>query len=77
MSAGEGRRSRTTLIKNKQELLEGRHVIDLTDERLSARRRQDYESTLGALAAIHDPDSGQQSRGVSRWWHRDKGKSQG
>ena len=53
MSTGKVKRHRTTLVKNKQEILEGRRVIDITDERLAARRREDFETTLGHLASIH------------------------
>ena len=53
MSTGKVKRHRTTLVKNKAEILEGRHVIDITDERLAARRREDYETTLGHLSSIH------------------------
>jgi hypothetical protein len=66
MSTEQTRRRRTTLVKNKQEILEGRNVIDLTDERLAARRREDYETTLGQLSSIHQHDE----PGPSGLWHR-------
>jgi hypothetical protein len=67
MSTGTGKRLRTTLVKNKHELLEGRHVIDITDERLAARRREELETTLGQMSSIHRrEDPGQQGG----WWGR-------
>jgi hypothetical protein len=67
MSTGAGKRHRTTLVKNKHEILEGRYVIDITDERLAARRREDFETTLGAMSSIHHrEDPGQQGG----WWGR-------
>jgi hypothetical protein len=75
MSAGTGKRYRTTLVKNKQELLEGRTVIDITDERLAARRREDYETTLGQLSSIHWREEPKERGGASRLWRRLTGSS--
>ena len=74
MSAGTGKRHRTTLVKNKHDILEGRHVIDITDERMAARRREDYETTLGHLSSIHRHEGPPQPGGVSRLWRRVTGR---
>ena len=68
MSTGTGKRHRTTLVKNKQDLIEGNYVIDITDERLAARRREDFETTLGQLSSIHRREDPGQS--ASGWWGR-------
>ena len=75
MSTGAGKRQRTTLVKNKHDLLEGQHVIDITDERMARRRREDYETTLGHLSAIHRHEEPAQSGGLSRLLRRMSGRS--
>jgi hypothetical protein len=67
------KRLRTTALKTKHELLEGRHVIDITDERLAARRREDMERSLGHMSAIHQPEPPPTPGSLTRWWRRATG----
>ena len=74
-SKSKTKRVRTTLVKNKQEIVEGRHVIDITDERLAARRREDYEMTLGHLSSIHRHEGPTEPTGVAGLLRRMTGRS--
>jgi hypothetical protein len=66
MTARVQRRRKTTLAATKAELLEGRHVIDITDERMAARRRDDHLASLGPLSSIHQQPGDQDAGFLSR-----------
>jgi len=66
MTAGSTRRRKTSLVTTKADLLQGRHVIDITDERLAAQRRDDFQRSLGPLSAIHAQGEEQKSGSFGR-----------
>ena len=73
MTAQGIRRRKTSLVTTKAELLEGRHVIDITDERLTSLRREDFQRSLGPLSPIHEQAEEQRTTAFGRLRRRLRG----